>query len=134
VQALNHREKKIVEERKLLEAPAGKHDALEEAATKARKALNDALEKIASATSDRDTWNARLQNDGVQQRGWTSRRSRRRKRVRVQLPAWTALPSTKPRSSALATLRRPRRAATKRSSVSYAWPRALFTPAAAPST
>ena len=61
VQVLNHHEKRIVEERKLLDAPAGKHDALEEAATKAKKALDDALERIASATSDRDTWNARLQ-------------------------------------------------------------------------
>ena len=60
-QALDRREKKIIEERKVLDAPPGKHDALEEAATKAKKALDDALERIASATSDRDTWNARLQ-------------------------------------------------------------------------
>src|SRR5262249_29216321 len=61
VQALDRREKKIIEERKALDTPPGKHDALEEAATKAKKALDDALEKIASATSDRDTWSARLQ-------------------------------------------------------------------------
>ncbi len=60
-QALDRHEKTIIEERKVLDAPPGKHDALEEAATKAKKALDDALEKIASASSDRDTWSARLQ-------------------------------------------------------------------------
>jgi hypothetical protein len=59
--ALDRREKQIIEERKVLDAPPGKHDELEEAATKAKKALDEALEKVASATSDRDTWNVRLQ-------------------------------------------------------------------------
>jgi DNA repair exonuclease SbcCD ATPase subunit len=60
-QALDRREKKIIDERKVLDAPPGKNDALEEAARKAKKALDAALEKIASGTSDRDTWSARLQ-------------------------------------------------------------------------
>jgi hypothetical protein len=58
---LDRREQRIVEERRALNAPPGKHDALEEAAIKAKKALDDALEKIESATNDRATWNARLQ-------------------------------------------------------------------------
>jgi DNA repair exonuclease SbcCD ATPase subunit len=60
-QALDRREKKIIEERRVLDAPPGKHDALEEAATKAKNALDDALERIASATRDSDSWSARLQ-------------------------------------------------------------------------
>lgn len=60
-QALDRREEKIIEERKVLDAPPGNHDALEGAATEAKKALDGALEKIASASSERETWNARLQ-------------------------------------------------------------------------
>lgn len=59
-QALDQREKKVAEERKILDAPPMQDDSLAEAVAKARKELEDALAKIASATTERDTWNARL--------------------------------------------------------------------------
>jgi AAA domain len=61
VQDLDRREKRIAEEREILDAPPRKNDALEEAVMKANKALDDALTKIESAKSERDSWNARLQ-------------------------------------------------------------------------
>jgi hypothetical protein len=58
---IDRREKELIEERKGLDAPPGTHDALEEAAVEAKTALDDALDKFTSATRDRETWNARLQ-------------------------------------------------------------------------
>jgi DNA repair exonuclease SbcCD ATPase subunit len=60
-QDLDRREKRIAEERKALDAPPGKTDALEEAVTTAKRALDEALAKFGSARSERDTWTARLQ-------------------------------------------------------------------------
>jgi len=45
----------------MLDAPRGEHDTLEEAADAARQSLADAMAQVATATTDRDTWHARLQ-------------------------------------------------------------------------
>jgi hypothetical protein len=58
---LDRREEKVAEERKILNGPPSKNDALEEAVTVVQRALDAALAKIASATSDRDSWSAWLQ-------------------------------------------------------------------------
>ena len=55
------REGAIAEERKALDAPRGKRDALEESAMNAKRALDDALVQVATAKTDREVWDARLQ-------------------------------------------------------------------------
>jgi hypothetical protein len=60
-QDLDRREKKIAEEREVLNAPPRKNDALEQRVEEAREALENALVEISSATRERDSWSARLQ-------------------------------------------------------------------------
>jgi hypothetical protein len=64
-QDLDQRETTMDDERKVLEAPPSKDDSLAEAAAKAKTELEDALAKAASSTTDRDSWNARLQERRV---------------------------------------------------------------------
>jgi hypothetical protein len=58
---LGRRERKLAEERTALDAPPINHDALENAVTVAKQALGEALNKVSTATSERDVWTARLQ-------------------------------------------------------------------------
>jgi len=58
---LDARTAKLVADRSVLDAPRGKRDALEEAADVAKKAHDDAITQVATATSERDVWRARLQ-------------------------------------------------------------------------
>jgi len=64
-QELDAREARLVADRRVLDAPVDARDALAEAAGAARQALQDAVGKIASATSERDVWGARLQERSV---------------------------------------------------------------------
>jgi hypothetical protein len=64
-QELDAREARIAADRKVLDAPRGKRDALEDAADAAREALRDAVARVAAATSERDIWGARLQERGT---------------------------------------------------------------------
>ncbi|MCX5747957.1 MAG: AAA family ATPase, partial [Proteobacteria bacterium] len=57
--------KRVAADRAVLDAPRGKRDALEEAALAAREALRVAGELVTTATSERDTWDARLQERSV---------------------------------------------------------------------
>jgi hypothetical protein len=61
---LDRRAKKLAADRQVLDAPPVKSDAIEEAVTAAKRALEDALAKIGSAVSERDSWIARLQERG----------------------------------------------------------------------
>lgn len=60
-QRLEERERSIAEERKILDVLPGSHDSLEYAVTVAKGALDEGLGQITTATSERDVWNARLQ-------------------------------------------------------------------------
>ncbi|HEY4243207.1 MAG TPA: AAA family ATPase [Kofleriaceae bacterium] len=58
---LDLRTAKIATDRNVLDAPRGKREALEEAADAAKKSHDDACAQVATATSERDVWRARLQ-------------------------------------------------------------------------
>jgi DNA repair exonuclease SbcCD ATPase subunit len=58
---LDKRERKLAEGRAVLDSPPSKHDALESAATVARQALEEALNRLSMASSERDIWGARQQ-------------------------------------------------------------------------
>ncbi len=58
---LDSRERKLVEARGVLDAPPGRRDALENAVSVAKLALDEAVSRTATATSERDVWGARLQ-------------------------------------------------------------------------
>jgi hypothetical protein len=58
---LERRAQKLIDERRVLDAPPETNDSLVEAVTSATKAHSDALANRASAKSDRDSWSARLQ-------------------------------------------------------------------------
>jgi AAA domain len=63
-QVLDDRAARIAADLRALDAPRGKRDALEEAADAARKALAETVEHIATATTERDVWQA-LQQERI---------------------------------------------------------------------